>query len=218
MSITQSTLNKPEAQFIAFANTINSQCKEHKTEWNIDNAKLTTFDSLLSTANDAYETNSNKATKNAVTVANKNSAIAELKRFLGSFITYIEINDSVPDAAIEAMGLRPRHRTARQPLARPNEQLLLSVKKLHDEMIVYAQRPEHGQSTTSVAPTRYHGFILRYRIDGDEQYQIAISTRLRHTIRFDRANEGKRVFLSAAWVNPRLENGPWCNEISEIIG
>jgi hypothetical protein len=141
-----------------------------------------------------------------------------LRRFLGTFINYLEINDSVPDAAIKSMGLRPRHRTARQPLARPDEELLLSVKKLHDEITVYVQRPEHRHTTTTMAPARYHGFILRYRIEGEEQYQIALSTRLRHTILFDRANEGKRVFLSAAWVNPRLENGPWSKEISEIIG
>jgi hypothetical protein len=31
-------------------------------------------------------------------------------------------------------------------------------------------------------------------------------------------DRGKEVFLSAAWVNPRLEPGPWSDEITEIVG
>jgi hypothetical protein len=37
-----STLKKPDEQFLAQANTINGQCNQHKTEWKID------ADSLLS--------------------------------------------------------------------------------------------------------------------------------------------------------------------------
>lgn len=32
------------------------------------------------------------------------------------------------------------------------------------------------------------------------------------------ADETKRVILSAAWVNPRLQPGPWSNDVTEVIG
>jgi hypothetical protein len=174
---------------------------------------------VLLTANTAYAANSDKATKNAVTVANKNAALGELKHTMGTFIDYLELNTQVPDAALDAMGLRPRQRHAHQPLPRPTEQLVLTTKKQHDEITVYAARPEQDHPTAGVGPAHYHGFALRYRVEGEgEVEKTVISTRLHHTLFFERADEGKRVTLSAAWVNPRLETGPWCGEISEIIG
>jgi hypothetical protein len=213
-----STLNKPDEQFLAQANTINGQCNQHKTEWKIDADSLTEFDGLLEAANEAYTANSDMATKNAVTSANKKTAFGELKHFLGTFINYLEANLSVPDRAIEFMGLRPRQHHAHQPLPRPTEAPVISVKKQHEEITVYAARPEHDRPDHRVAPANYHGFELRYRIEGDETEKTVISTRLHHTLFFERADEGKRLFLSAAWVNPRLETGPWSAEISEIIG
>jgi hypothetical protein len=41
---------------------------------------------------------------------------------------------------------------------------------------------------------------------------------LYHTLLFEQADEAKRIFLSAAWMNPRLEEGPWSEEFSEIVG
>ncbi|MDR0614509.1 MAG: hypothetical protein LBF82_00850 [Lactobacillales bacterium] len=219
MSKNQGTLNKPDAEVLAHANTIDSQCHQHEPDWNIDTNRLATFDTVLFNANTAYQANSDKATKNAITVANKNAAFGELKHNMGTFINYLELNTQVPDAALEAMGLRPRQHHAHLPLPRPAEQLVLSVKKQHDEITVYAARPEQDQPTAGVGPAHYHGFALRYRVEGENEVEkTVISTRLHHTLFFERTDEGKRVFLSAAWVNPRLEEGPWSGEISEIIG
>jgi hypothetical protein len=96
---------------------------------------------------------------------------------------------------------------------------VLSVKKQHDEITVYAARPEHDHPTAGVGPEHYHGFALRYKVEGEgEVEKTVISTRLHQTLFFERADEGKRITLSAAWVNPRLETGPWSGEITEIIG
>jgi hypothetical protein len=133
-------------------------------------------------------------------------------------INTLEGNSRVPDSAIELMGLRPRHPHAHQPLPRPAEQVVISVRRQHDEITVYVSRPEHDQPTSTVGPAHYHGFALRYKIEGDADYRTVISTRLHHTLFFGQEDEGKRVTLSAAWVNPRLEPGPWCEEITEIVG
>ncbi|MDR2121237.1 MAG: hypothetical protein LBP64_10270 [Tannerella sp.] len=212
------TLERPDADFLALANTIYSQCSQHILEWVIDGDRFNEFDSLLKAANGAYEANSDKATKNAMTSAAKKAAFGELRRFLGAFIDYLEVNIHVPDAAIEYMGLRPRKRRASQPLPPPKERLVLLIRKLHDDMTLYASRPDQGHPTESAGPKRYHGFMIRYKLEGEAIYRMAVSTRLRHTLRFDRADTGRRVCISAAWVNPRLEPGPWSDEITEIIG
>jgi hypothetical protein len=211
------TLDRPDAQFLGQANLINEQCHEHG-EWNIEPARLTTYDAVLAHANTAFAANSNEATKNAITSAAKKVAFGELKHFLGPFIDYLEVNTNVPDEAIAYMGLRSRQHHAHQPLPRPAEAPVISVRRQHDELTVYIARPEHDHPTAGVAPTQYHSFVIRYKIEGDADEKMVISTRLHYTLFFERADEGKRVTLSAAWVNPRLEPGPWSEEISEVIG
>ena len=210
-------MKRTDADFLAQANNINTQVHLH-FEWNVDPEQQTQLDTLVNNANVAYAANNEVATKNATTSTNKKSSFGDLKHFLGIFINALEGNTRVPDAALELMGLRPRNPAGHHPLPRPTKQLVITVVKLHDELTVYAAQPEHDQPTAGVAPERYHGFIIRTRWEGEDTYQTAISTRLHHTFFFERADEGKRIFLSAAWVNPRLEPGPWCEEISEIIG
>jgi hypothetical protein len=218
MSERRSSLQHSDSSVIALAKTVFTECTAHAAEWNIDPARLSALGTTVANAETAYDANSNKATKNATTVAYKDAAIGELKHVLAVFITYLEITLSVPDAALAAMGLRPRHRTASKPLPPPDELLLLSVTKQYTEVTVYALRPEHGQPTLSVAPKRYHGFALRYKVEGDPIEKTVISTRLHHTLFFGNEDAGKHITLTGAWVNPRLETGPWCPEITEIIG
>jgi hypothetical protein len=217
MSRRKSSLEKPDEQFLADATTINALCNQNASEWYIDPDRLKDFNSFLGNAQSAYTLNNNKATKNAITSANKKAAFGELKHFMGSFINYLEVNTYVPDEALAYMGLRSREHHAHQPLPRPKEEIVISVKKQHDEMTIYAAIPEQDHPTAGVGPVKHHGFVIRYREEGKED-KLVVSTRLHHTLFFEREDEGKRIFISAAWVNPRLETGPWSDEISEIIG
>ena len=55
MTHSHGTLQKPDAQFLAHANTINKQCHEHASEmdWNIDPNRLANFDAVLYNAHGA---------------------------------------------------------------------------------------------------------------------------------------------------------------------
>ena len=218
MSFQKSTLQTSDAQFLATADIINEQTTTYASIWGIDPEQRDELQTLTANAHTTYNANNEIATKNKTTSTAKKFAFAELKHFLGIYINALEGNPRVPDAALALMGLRPREHHAHQPLPRPAKQPVITVVKLHDEIIVYAAQPEHDQPTAGVAPKRYHAFMIRIRMDGEDTYQTVVSTRLHHTLFFERADEGKRLFISAAWVNPRLEPGPWCEEISEIIG
>jgi hypothetical protein len=213
-----STLEKTDSQFMAFANTINEQCSEHATEWKLDTERLGPLNTLTSNASTAYNANSDKATRNLITSTNKKAAFGELKHFLSLFINYLEGNESVPDEALEIMGLRPRTHHVHEPLPRPDEAPMVLVVKQHDEMTVYVSRAELGHPTQSSKLNRYHGFKLRWRFADETASHIEMSTRLHCTLHFDRADETRRIVMSAAWVNPRLEEGPWSEDITEIIG
>ncbi|MDR1680452.1 MAG: hypothetical protein LBS12_01525 [Prevotellaceae bacterium] len=92
-------MNKPDAQLLAQATTINTQSHLHETEWQIEAARLTGFDAALASAENAYEANRDRATKNATTAAIKKAAFGELKHFESTYINYFEVNENVPDAA-----------------------------------------------------------------------------------------------------------------------
>jgi hypothetical protein len=208
----------PDEQFIAYAGTINSQCTEHATEWNIDPARLGTLQALTTGAVTAYEANIDMATRNLITSTNKKTAFGELKHFLALFIDYLEGNLSVPDDALAVMSLRPRTHHAVQPLPRPDDAPLLKVVKQHDEMTVYVTRSELGHPARSATLKKYHGFKLRWKFEDETAFRTEISTRLHFTLHFGREDETKRVILSAAWVNPRLEEGPWTEDLAEVVG
>jgi hypothetical protein len=42
-------------------------------------------------------------------------------------------------------------------------------------------------------------------------------TRLHYTLIFTDAEEGKHIRIQGAWINPRIQNGPWSEEVRELI-
>jgi hypothetical protein len=123
MTHSHGTIKRTEADFLNQANTIAAKCNAHKTNWDIDNNRLNGFISLLTNANNAYTASNDRATKNAITSVHKKAAFGELKHYLGTFVNYLEVNDSVPDAALAVMGLRQHHQLVHHPFPLPTEQL-----------------------------------------------------------------------------------------------
>jgi hypothetical protein len=150
--------------------------------------------------------------------ARKNAAFRELKSFLGLFIDFLEGNLYVPDEALTIMGLRMRHRPAHHPYPVPTESPELLITRRHDELTIRVTRPAHNHPLHHAARRGYAGFKLRWRYEDSSEEHIELSTRLTHTLLFPRDAECKRIILSAAWVNPRLEAGPWSADITEVIG
>jgi hypothetical protein len=218
MAHKHSTLEQPDAQFVAFAGVINEQSTTHSAEWQLDPMQVSELQMLVSNANTTYADNINPSTKNHLTAVAKKYAFGALKNFLGTYINFLEGNLHVPDAALEVMGLRPRVRHASQPIDRPTDQPVIHVKRQHDELTVYVSRAEDNHPTSTVGPFNFYGFKIRHRFEDETENKTVISTRLHHTLFFERADEGRRVIISAAFVNPRLQEGPWSDDISEIIG
>ncbi|MDR0614328.1 MAG: hypothetical protein LBG45_12870 [Dysgonamonadaceae bacterium] len=213
-----SSFDQPDGQFLAHANTVNDQCKEHAVEWKLDSERLASLNLLITNANAAYADNSDTATRNLITSTNKKTAFGELKHFLSLFVDYLEGTLSVPDEALAVMGLRPRTHHASQPQSTADDAPMLKVVKKHDEMTVYVAQTELGHPTQSTKKKKYFGFKLRWRFEGETFYRTEVSTRLHFTLHFDREDETKRVIIAAAWINSRLEEGPWSEDVTEVVG
>jgi hypothetical protein len=218
MSNTKRYIPRRDGEFIEWAKTILKDCWENWEKWEIALATVKQFQLLVDNAYSAFQNNSNKELQNRATTATKNAAILELRRFLRTFINSIEGNLNIPDEAISSMGIRPRHSTSHQPIPVPLDAPVLTAEfRQHRELTVYAAPLQHGHPTEYFKNEKYAGFILKYKIENESQWQFVISTRLHHTLTFNDNDKGKFVHLQAAWVNPRMQNGPWSNEIKEII-
>jgi hypothetical protein len=211
-------MNRTDEQFLSQANTINEQCSAHATEWKLSEERVHQLNMLIQNANVAYAANSDHANRNLITSTNKKAAFDELQHFLSLFIVYLKGNTDVPDDAIEIMGLPSRTRHAHEPLSAPTDAPVVSIVRRHNEITVHVSQPKHGHPTHSTKPKKYYGFKLRIKIEGEAESRLELSTRLRYTVRFNSGDEGKRITLSAAWLNRRLESGPWSNDISDVIG
>jgi hypothetical protein len=212
-----SIYNQADIKFLTFAGSIYGQCNEHATDWLIDRERLARLKALADSARKAYEANMDPYTRNHLTSVEKKVTLGELKAFISVFINYLTGNEAVTDEGLEQMNLRPRRRQARLPLPAPAEAPLLSARTLHGEIRVYAVRREHGHPTQGVQHRHYHGFKLRWRFEDETDWRIELSTRLRHTLRFEGEDTGRSIVLCIAWVNPRLQEGPWSDSVSKVI-
>jgi hypothetical protein len=218
MSNSNGYMPRKDAEFIAWTKTIYRDCSENAPTWQLDTTLLNQFNDLVVTATAAYENNADKELRNRATVKLKDAAFLALKLFLSTYINTLEGNNNIPDEAIESMGLRPRHPHAHQPIPVPTEApVLTAIVGQHHDVTVYASTLQHGHPTAFLKDGKYAGFMLKYLMDGETQWQSIVSTRLHYTLIFTDADEGKYIRLQAAWVNPRMQNGPWSEEVRELI-
>jgi hypothetical protein len=205
-------------EFIAWAKTIYKDCSDNVEVWVLDATVIAQFSDLLEAADEAFQHNSDLESRNRASVSIKNATFAALKSFLKMYIDTLEGNTNIPDEAIESMGLRPRHPHAHQPIPIPTETpVLTAVVGQHHEVTAYVSTLQHGHPTAYLKDGKYAGFILKYLVEGETQWQSVVSTKLHYALIFTDENEGKRIRLQAAWVNPRIQNGPWSEEVNELI-
>jgi hypothetical protein len=208
---------RKDGEFIAWAENIGQTCTENAEKWGLKADALAQLNTLTAKAAAAYTANLDHATKNWMTGVTKRTAFKDLKRLLSNYINALEANLDVPDAAIGTMGLRPRRRHAFNPLPVPDEAPLLNAVAIHGRITLFASVPHPGHPSGSLSHKGYYDIAIRYRIEGDTDWQLYLSTRLRIDLDFDPKDQGKQVRISAAWINPRLQLGPWSNEISALI-
>jgi hypothetical protein len=217
---TTGTIPRQDSELLAYSRLIEATCRLHQTsaEWNIDTALLQQLTDLNTAAKTALDANASLETRNHFTVAAKNAALAALRAFLSGFIDYLLGNLSVTDEGLDAMGIRPRHPVHHQPLPPPSEAPVIAlVTGQHHDLDIYFYKNQAGHPTTYLADPNHYGVLLQYRFEGAPDWQQAIITKKHHTLIFDDASEGKYLQVRAAWLNPRLQQGPWSDTDKKLI-
>jgi hypothetical protein len=191
---------------------------KNKTNWKVDTALLDRTTLAAADAITAYNDNANPETRSHKTASIKTVAFNKLKVCMAEVDHSLRANLSVPEGDLIAMGFRPRENHAHEPLPAPEEAPeLIVVAGQHHEVTVYASVPLHGHPLDSVRKRSYHGLVFRYLVEGQEEWREKNSTRLKTTLEFAPEDEGKRLTILAAWMNPRLERGPWSDETIVLV-
>jgi hypothetical protein len=211
---------RKDNDLLAQVKNIESTCRKHMepADWNINVNLMDQLSTRLSAANSAYAVNIDPSHKNHDSAAVKQAAFASLKRTLSVFVNALEGNLKVPDDALDSMQLRPRHPGSHQPQPVPDETPVLTVLTgQHHDITVYVSTLQHGHPTEFLDQKNYYGFLLKYQFEGETNPKEIVSTRKHKTLRFDESKEGQYLKLQAAWLNPRIEPGPWSEEVRELI-
>jgi hypothetical protein len=209
-------LPRRDAEFLPWAENIKAQCAANAA-WQIANDDMVELSALCDAARSAYDANNNPQTANRQTSLEKRMSFERLKRFLSTFITALEVNKRVSDEAIQAMGLRPRAHHAHLPLPRPTEAPdITAVHGEHCSVTVYAGASQKGHPS-AYSGKGYHGIRVRYRVEDQTEWKERMESRLHATLLFDESDQAKRVTITAAWLNPRLEAGPESEAVTVVI-
>jgi hypothetical protein len=215
MALTQP---RKDAEFIAWALNVDVQCTQNQANWQLDAGKVQTLNALTASAHNAYLANENPETRNRLTTASKRMTFASLRSFFSTYVPVLVANEAISEDALAGMGLPSRQHHFHTPLPVPTEAPEVSaVVGQHHEITVYVNIPQHGQPSEFLSKKGYHGFVVRYRKDGDAEWTEEHSTSLHHMLFFDSEDEGKHLTLTVAWINPRIERGPWSDEIRVLI-
>jgi hypothetical protein len=207
-----------DADFIAWALNIKTQCTAHQMDWQLDADMVSTLGILVDNGNTAYLANANPETTNRATSAAKRAAFKTLKPFMSNCTMALVVNTHVPDDALDAMGLPSRTHHYHTPLPEPGEEPdIHAVVGQHGVVTVYVKIPQQGHPSEYMTRKGYHGFVVQYRKAGDTEWREEHTTRLHISLSFDSEDTGKNLEVKAAWINPRLQRGPWSDAITVLI-
>ena len=206
-----------DAEFIGWAWGVYEKCASHITDWKLDTSLMQRLSSLVTRARTTYLENLDPAKSNKTTSADKQVAFVQLRRFMSTFTNLLLANENVDDNDIKSMGLPSREHHYHEPLpVPPDAPEVLAVTGLHHDVTVYVSIPQLGAPSEFVKRKKYYGFLLQYRLDGEVEWREVYSTRLHQTVILNDEDEAKYLEVRAAWINPRLQKGPW-SDVTRVL-
>ncbi|OAV68406.1 hypothetical protein Barb4_02077 [Bacteroidales bacterium Barb4] len=208
-----------EGKFNEWQLGVCKQCVADAAVWKLNAEMMTQFKNLSALANTLYIANADTAKKNKETRLYKDATFKALKEFIRNVLyPTLKANSLVADVDLVLMGFPSRGFTAHEPIPVPEEVPVLTTDVgKHHGITVYAGLKQKTHLTDSQRRSGIYGFKLKYLVDGETVWQELTSTSLKHTITFPAEYEGKHVEFIAAWVNPRLQEGPWSDTVKALI-
>ena len=206
-----------DAGFTGWAWGVYEKRALHISDRKLDTSLTQRPGSLVTRARTTYLENLDPAKSSKTTPADKQVAFVQLKRFMSTFTSLLPANENTGDNDIQAMGLPSREHHYHGPLPAPTDAPeLQAITGLHHDITVYVSIPQLGEPSEFLKRKGYHGFLLQYRLAGEVEWHEIYSTRLHQTVVLNDEDEAKYLEVRAAWINLRLQKGPW-SDVTRVL-
>ncbi|MDR1563033.1 MAG: hypothetical protein LBS54_08170 [Dysgonamonadaceae bacterium] len=211
---------RKDAEFKTWSKTFVTRLAVIMTRIGFPSAEQLLLLSLYNDFEDKFGISSDKATRTASAVDEKNKARAALeKRIRNDVEEYIQHNHLVTDTDRINLGLTVYKKTRTPSPVANDYPWMKALTHLIRHIII-----EYGGSETSRAkPEGQHGIELVYLISNDAPLDISqlnlneFDTDPPLDLEFTEEQRGTKFWFAARWKNTRAEKGPWSPIYSAVI-
>ncbi|MDR1304582.1 MAG: hypothetical protein LBK76_05090 [Verrucomicrobiales bacterium] len=196
-----------------------AQANQKTDQWDLDARRILALKAVNDHLELALQANDAKETRNHFTVVAKDEAVSALLVILRGFINYlIGKTDKITDEILQQLGIPPRHHVKHEPLPPPTDAPVVVIHTGHNhDADFYFFNNQAGHPTKYLAAANCHAVLLKYRLQGTDDWQQQTITRKHLTKHFGLEAQGKALEAVAAWLSPTLQPGPWSDPETAIV-
>lgn len=211
-----------EADLITAAQTFIDVATVNPPTYSLTAAQLTTLDGKLTDFKTKWDVCQVPGTKTRVAVQQKDASKADLVFNLRSLVKVVQNAPTTTNALRAALGI-PERDFEPTPIPVPGSAPILTVKKVWGRQITC--RLESAVSEGRALPPGVYGALI-YSYVGEEpatDTQVwsnqGVVTRTTFVVQFPTSvPAGAKVWLTAAWINPRGQTGVACTPVLSGLG
>lgn len=216
-------LPRPQNELRIWSQSFSNQISDSPATYGLTAQQAADYAALNDAFAAAFATAANNSTRTPTSIVTKKDAMKALKAKARELARIIRANPDVTAAQRRSLGLSIHEADAASPrIGPPAQPPLIGVKSVRGRSVTIRLRDLNSNSTRR--PEGVHGATIFCHV-GDKppgtiaQWQFAgQTTRTTCRIDFDPTIEpGARVWITAFWVNPRLERGPASTPIDTRI-
>ena len=203
---------KRNADFLEWSRSFSQQINAAPTQFGLTPLQTSEYAALHAAFADAYHTAATPSTRTPPSIEAKRQARRAAERVARLLVRIIQATPTVTNAQKVGLALTVRDRS-QMLVARPTESPRLFTKLLHGSTVRITLL---GVNTTSRSKPEGVAGAMVFSYVGDvppgdfSQWDQMATTNPRLTMTFNDVVPGAKVWLAAAWFNPRMERGPAC--------
>lgn len=207
--------------FFVWQDVFYNRVNEKLNSFKIDAAKLKPLTAAQSKYVLAFHRSENKEASNHADIVERNEREAEYKHEIRTFINaWIRYNPDISDYDKKYLGLVIADRKPTLtpvPVTRPVLKIDFSEPSrhtlhIHDENLKDKKHPA-GVKECEI----WYKIAAEQPLHYDELHYAGVSTKSTFLVEYDSADEGKKVWYNARWLNTRGEHGPWGKYENAVI-
>ena len=212
--------------YLEYVDNILETVRANMTAWGISTTEFKRVENPYLNTRKAYDRNAAKATRGDKSAADLHVDMQRLKPIISDFVISLRGNLTISDDMLIIMNIPLRRRTYHQAHPAPEDDAVFEFRRIAHllyQIVMQSLAAGHPRQTMTDR-RRHHGYWFDYIIiDHDApipdpetitNWEHREFTKLRETITFPASAEGKRLIGRAAWINRRLQNGPWSEPVN----